>query len=168
MASYGERTPPVTHNPTPVIEFADSIDVAQSPARVFAFVSDLDNLPKIQSDVVQSTVLDPGTVHVGTRFEEVVKVGPRRVTAQCVVTEYEPERRMAFRANSKVVNYHAGFLVEPAGEGSRVTIEGTAELQGLWRLMQPLLAADIRKGVKHELDAIRRHTEAPSARSSDR
>jgi hypothetical protein len=86
MASYGERTPPVTHNPTPVIEFADSIDVAQSPARVFAFVSDLDNLPKIQSDVVQSTVLDPGTVHVGTRFEEVVKVGPRRVTAECVVT----------------------------------------------------------------------------------
>jgi hypothetical protein len=69
---------------------------------------------------------------------------------------------MAFRANSKVVKYHGRFLVEPAGEGSRVTIEGTAELQGLWRLLQPLLAADIRKGVKHELDAIRRHTEAPT------
>jgi carbon monoxide dehydrogenase subunit G len=142
-----------------VINFADSIEIAQSPSRVFAFVSDLDNLPKIQSEVVQSTVLDPGTVDVGTRFEEVVKVGPRRVTARCVVTEYEPESRMAFRAESNVVDYHARFLVEPAGEGSRVTIEGTAELQGVWRLMQPLLAADVRKGLKDELDAIKRHTE---------
>jgi hypothetical protein len=33
----------------------------------------LASLTKIQSDVVRSTVLDPGTVHVGTRFEEMVK-----------------------------------------------------------------------------------------------
>ncbi len=144
-----------------MITFAGSIDIAQSPARVFAFVSDLENLPKIQSDVVQSTVLDPGTVRVGTRFEELVKVGPRRVTAKCVVTEYEPGSRIAFRAESKALNYDGRFLVEPAGEGSRVTIEGSADLRGLWRLMEPLLAAEIRKGVKHELDAIKRHTEAP-------
>jgi dehydrogenase/reductase SDR family protein 12 len=149
-----------------MITFAGSIDIAQSRSRVFAFVSDLDNLPKIQSDVVQSTVLDPGTVHAGTRFEEVVKIGPRRVTARCVVTEYEPESRMAFQGESKVVNYESRFLVEPAGEGSRVTIEGMAELRGVWRLMQPLLAADVRKGVKHELSAIKRHTEAVTATSA--
>jgi carbon monoxide dehydrogenase subunit G len=143
-----------------MINFADSIQIAQTPSRVFAFVSDLDNLPKFQSDVVQSSVLDPGTVRVGTRFEEVVKIGPRRVTARCVVTEYEPESRMAFRAESSAVNYHARFLVEPAGEGTRLAVDGTAELQGLWRLMQPLLAADIHKGVKQELGAIKRHTEA--------
>ncbi len=143
-----------------MIRFADTVDIVQSPSSVFAFVSDLENLPKIQSDVVQSTVLDPGPVHVGTRFEEVVKIGPRRVTARCVVTEYEPESRVAFRAESTAVSYDARFLVTPAGEGSRVTIEGTAELQGLWRLMQPLLAADVRARLKHELQAIKRHTEA--------
>jgi carbon monoxide dehydrogenase subunit G len=144
-----------------VIRFADSIELAAPQARVFGFVSDLENLPKIQSEVVRSTVLDPGTVHVGTRFEEVVKIGPRRVTARCVVTEYEPERLMAFRAESSAVQYDGRFVVEPAGEGSRVTIEGTARLQGLWRLLQPLLGADVRKGVKHELEAIRAHTVAP-------
>jgi hypothetical protein len=146
-----------------MIDLADSIEIAQSPSRVFAFVADLDNLPKIQSDVVQSTVLDPGTVHVGTRFEEVVKLGPRRVTARCVVTEYEPDSLMAFRAESKAVNYHARFLLEPAGDGSHVTIEVTAELQGLWRLLEPVLAGDVRKGLRHELEAIKRHTEAPSS-----
>lgn len=142
-----------------MIDFADSIEIAESPSRVFGFISDLDNLPKIQSEVVKSTVLDPGPVRVGTRFEEVVKLGPKRVTARCVVTEYEPESRMAFRAESDAVNYHGRFVVEPTGEGSRVTAEGTAELRGLWRVMQPMLAADIRKGVKHELEAIKQHTE---------
>jgi carbon monoxide dehydrogenase subunit G len=144
-----------------VIRFADSIELAAPQARVFGFVSDLENLPKIQSEVVRSTVLDPGTVHVGTRFEEVVKIGPRRVTARCVVTEHEPERLTAFRAESSAVHYDGRFVVEPAGEGSRVTIEGTARLQGLWRLLQPLLAADVRKGVEHELEAIKAHTETP-------
>lgn len=105
-------------------------------------------------------MLDPGPVHVGTRFEEVVKIGPWRITARCVVTEYEPETRMAFRAESKPMSYDGRFRVEPAGEGSRVIIEGSAELRGLWRLMQPLLTADIRKGIKHELAALKRHTEA--------
>ena len=84
-----------------MITFADSIDIAQSQARFLAFVSDLDNMPKIQSEVVKSTVVDPGPVHVGTQFEEVVKIGPWHVTARCVVTEYEPERLMAFRADSR-------------------------------------------------------------------
>jgi hypothetical protein len=132
----------------------------QTPARVFAFVSDLENLPKIQSEVVQSTVLDPGPVRVGTRFEELVKIGPRRVTARCVVTEYEPERLIGFRAESSAVHYDGRFLVEPFGDGCRVAIEATAQLQGLWRLLQPLLAADARKGIRQELEAIKRHTEA--------
>lgn len=142
-----------------MVEFADSIEIAQTPARVFGFVSDLENLPKIQSEVVQSTVLDPGPIRVGTRFEEIVKLGPRRVTARCVVTEYEPERRMGFRAESTAVHYDARFLVERAGEGSRVTVEGAFRLRGVWRVLRPLVAGDVRRGLKHELEAIRRHTE---------
>jgi dehydrogenase/reductase SDR family member 12 len=144
-----------------MIRLVDSIEIAAPQARVFGFVSDLDNLPKIQSEVVQSTVLDPGAVHVGTRFEEVLKIGPRRATARCVVTEYEPERLMAFHAESSAVHYDGRFVVEPAGDGSRVTIEVTARMQGFWRLLEPLFWADVRKGVKHELEAIKRHTEAP-------
>jgi carbon monoxide dehydrogenase subunit G len=143
-----------------MIEFSGTTDVARSQSHVFAFVSNLENLPKIQSEVVKSTVLDPGPVQVGTRFEEIVKIGPRQVTARCVVVEYEPERRLAFRAESPALHYDAHILVEPAGSGCRVTLEGTVRLQGLWRLLQPLLAADVRKGVAHELAAIKRHTEA--------
>lgn len=142
-----------------MITFHDSIEVSQKPDRVFAFISDLNNLPKFQAEVVQSRVITPGPVRLGTRFEELVKLGPWRVPTQCVVTEFDEQGKLAFEASSKPVKYEGAFTVEPAAPGSRVTIRGIAQLQGLWRLLQPLLAGDVRKGLRHELLAIKRHTE---------
>jgi hypothetical protein len=75
------------------------------------------------------------------------------------VTEYDPRGTMAFRGESKPANYESRFTVDTHADGSRVTVQGTARLNGLWRLLEPLLAADVRKGVRHELLAIRQHTE---------
>jgi hypothetical protein len=66
---------------------------------------------------------------------------------------------VAFRAESKPVNYESRFTVDAHADRSRVTVRGTAQLNGLWRLLEPLLAADIRKGIRHELRAIQQHTE---------
>jgi hypothetical protein len=142
-----------------VITFQDSIDVAQAQDKVFGFISDLNNLAKFQAEVVQTRVVTPGPVAVGMRFDELVKLGPWRVPTHCVVTEYDPRGTMAFRAESKPVNYEARFTVAAHADGSRVTLQGTARLNGLWRLLEPLLAADVHKGIRHELGAIQRHTE---------
>ena len=142
-----------------MITFRESIEIPQAREKVFGFISDLSNLSKFQSEVVQSRVITPGPVAVGTRFEEVVKLGPWRVPTRCMVTEYDEGETMAFEASSKPVRYSARFTVEAAADGSRVTIQGTARLQGLWRLLEPLLESDVHKGVRHELVAIKHHTE---------
>ena len=142
-----------------MITFHDSIEVSQGRQKVFGFISDLNNIPKFQSEVVQSRVTTPGPVAVGTRFEEVVKLGPWRIPTHCVVTEFDESGTFGFEASSKPVSYEGRFTVESVGAGSRVTVRGTAKLQGLWRLMEPILAGDVRKGVRHELLAIKRHTE---------
>lgn len=146
-----------------MIAFEDSIEVAQVQQKVFEFISDLNNIPKFQSEVVQSRVITPGPIDVGTRFEELVKLGPWRVPTQCVVTEYDRKGTVGFQASSKPVNYEARFTVDSASAGSVVTIRGSAQLKGLWRLLKPMLAGDIRKSLRHELSAIKRHTEHPSA-----
>jgi hypothetical protein len=142
-----------------MIRFQDSVAVEQAPERVFDFVSDLTNIPKIQAEVVQSTVITPGPVQVGTRFDEIVRVGPWKVPTRCVVTEYDPRGVLAFRAQSRPIDYEGRFSVEPAETGCTVTASGTARLKGLWRLMEPILAGEVRKGIRHELTAIKRHTE---------
>ena len=143
-----------------MISFKDNIDVDQARERVFGFISDLNNLSRFQAEVVQTKVITPGPIVVGTRFDEMVKLGPWRVPTECVVTEFDPRGSMTFQATSKPVSYVGRFTVEAVGNGSRVTIQGTARLRGLWRLLEPILAGDVRKGVRHELAAIKRLTEA--------
>jgi hypothetical protein len=146
-----------------VITFQDTIEIAQDRQRVFGFITDLNNIPKFQSEVVHSRVITPGPTAVGTRYEEVVKLGPWRIPTQCVVTELDQTGTFGFQASSKPVSYEGRFVVESVSAGSRVTVRGSATLQGLWRLLEPVLASDVRKGIRHELLAIKRHTEGGGA-----
>lgn len=138
-----------------MVKITESIEIASPQSKVFAFVSDLNNIPKWQSEVVRSTVLTPGPVKVGTRFDEIVKVGPWRVLTHCVVTQYEPDRLMAFNGESSPMEYAGRISLEPAMDRTRVTIAGTASLKGLYRLMEIALAGDLRKGVKQELKGLK-------------
>lgn len=138
-----------------MIQFSDAIVIARPPREVFAFVADLNNIPKWQAEVVTSKVITPGPTKVGTRFTEDVKMGPRRVTATCEVTEFAADQMMAFKADSSAISYTGQIVAELSGTGSRLTISGTATLKGMWRLMQPLMKGEFKKGIAKELAAVK-------------
>jgi carbon monoxide dehydrogenase subunit G len=138
-----------------MIHLTDSITISRSPADVFAFIADLTNIPKFQSDVVTSTVITPGPTKLGTRFTEDVKVGPMRTVASCEVTEFSPGRVMGFKAISPSIDYKGQFLVEPSAEGTRLTIAGTAEPKGWWKLIEPMIKGEFKGGIKHELKTLK-------------
>lgn len=138
-----------------MIKVGGSIEISSPQSQVFTFISDLNNIPRWQSEVVQSTVVTPGPLKVGTRFDEVVKVGPWRLHNHCVVTQYEPERRMAFKAESSPVEFEGKITLEQIKDKTLVTMDGTASLKGFYRMMQFALASDLRKGVRQELRALK-------------
>jgi carbon monoxide dehydrogenase subunit G len=138
-----------------VIQFSDTIAVARPPRDVFAFVADLNNIPKWQAEVVTSKVVTPGPTKAGTRFTEDVKMGPMRVTAMCEVTEFAADKMMAFKAESSAISYQGRVVVEPSGTGTDLTISGTANLKGLWKLMQPMMRGEFKSGISKELAAIK-------------
>ena len=138
-----------------MIRVNDSVIIMRPPSQVFAFLADLNNIPKFQTEVVKSTVVTPGPTRVGTRFTEDVKLGPMRALADCEVTEFIADKTMGFKATSSSISYEGRFLVEPSDKGARLTIAGTAQPKGLWRLLQPMMAGEMRSGVKKELAAVK-------------
>ena len=138
-----------------MIKVRDSIEISSPQSKVFAFVSDVSNIPRWQAEVVQSAIVTPGPIKVGTRFDEVVKVGPWRVTTHCVVTEYEPDRLMAFKAESSPLQFEGKIGLEASKDKTRVTLDGTASPRGFYRLMQVALARDLQKGAEHELQTLK-------------
>lgn len=133
----------------------DTITIARSPQDVFTFFADLNNIPKWQSDVVTSKVITPGPTRVGTRFTEEVKIGPSRATANCEVTEFLPNQKLAFSADSPAIHYHGAFQVKPSGMGTRLDIFVTVELKGAWKLMQPILKGESKAGIRKELTTLK-------------
>lgn len=142
-----------------MIRLNQSIRIARPQQQVFAYLTDLTRIPQWQAEVVTSEVLTPGPVQVGTRFKETVKMGPWRALTECQVTELEPASLMAVSARSQQIHYQGRFRIEPAAGGSLVSIDGSAELQGSWKLLKPMMSSEFRKGIKAELEALKRELE---------
>jgi len=148
-----------------MIRIETSTQIGRPRAEVFDFLTDVENLPKWQSGVVESRPLSEGPVRVGYRFEETAKVGLWKLHNVCTVTDLKANERFAFEAKSSgPLDYEGSFDLQPVAGGTRLTLRGSARLKGLWRLLQPLLAGDLRKETRAELESIRRLLEeAPSS-----
>lgn len=138
-----------------MIRFSGSIEIARSPRDVFDFLSDPGNMPLWQSGVVRSTVVSAGPITLGTRFDEIVKVGPWHLRTECAITEFDPPRALGFSAESAPISYRGEFRFEPHEGGTRIVASGRGVMRGLWRLLEPVLAADARRGLGVELERIK-------------
>jgi hypothetical protein len=99
---------------------------------------------------------------VGTKFTENVKMGPTHATATCEVTEFTPGSLMAFRALSPRMDYQARITVERSGAASKVTMKGSAQMKGWWRMMQPFMKSEFKTGVRNELTSLKAFLEKKS------
>ncbi|GEM_PF-813117 len=139
-----------------MIRHSDSIDIGAPVSDVFVFISNVENLPKFQSDVVQSRPLSGEPMRAGTKFEEVVNILGKKVETVCEVTEYQPTRRFGFRSiSSSRIAYGGTIDLEPNGRGTRVTIHADVALKGWMRVVEPLFKTELKQGVKKELRALK-------------
>ncbi len=100
-----------------------TVRVSAPPERVFALLTDLDQLPTFSPENHRCEILDGSpAVAVGTRFRGYNKAGDYEWHADCVVTELEPGRRFAYEVppgyeHATVWSYE----IEPTDDGCVVT-----------------------------------------------
>ena len=153
-----------------MIRIEQSTTIQKEPREVFDFLANVANLPKWQAGTVKSELITAPPLATGSRFIEVVRLGPWKLDTTCVVTELKMPEVFAFEAMSKPIDYAGSFRLSPEAGGTRVSLRAVAHLKGLWRLMEPVLAGDLRKESRTELENLRRLIEEgepqPSVQSS--
>jgi uncharacterized membrane protein len=149
------------------------INVEQSttinrPAReVFAFVGDQTNAPRWQRGLDTVRRIGDGPIEVGTRHEFVRTMMGRRMSGENEYTHFEPDRCVAFNATSGGWPLEASYEVAPAGEhATRLTSRITLQPSGALRVLQPLLAAALRRDVRTNLGTLKALLEAKDGRRS--
>ncbi|MBI4429447.1 MAG: SRPBCC family protein [Ignavibacteriales bacterium] len=139
-----------------MIRHKGSIEIGAPVSDVFTFISNVENIPKWQSDVVTSKVHTSGPMRVGTMFEEDVKILGKQVQTVCEVVEYLPTKKFGFRSNSATPLQYGGFFsLEPNGRGTRLTIDVEIWLRGFWKLVEPLFGFEVRNGIQKELKTLK-------------
>jgi hypothetical protein len=134
--------------------------VRASPEDVFRFLADLENWPRWQSDMKSASLADGPRGEVGAVYRYVSKAMGMTFDSTVRLTRVDAPREIAFEGEwTGMIRPDGRYLVEPAPEGSRVTLNPHPQVRGIGRLMEPLIAFMGRRLNKEHLEALRRELE---------
>jgi uncharacterized membrane protein len=146
-----------------MIRFASEQTIDRSADEIWAFASDITRHPEWMG-VMDAVVVSGRSQEVGAIGRETVRMGPRRFVAEFVVSESSPGRVIAWRVGGRTpIVGEARLELDAAGPNStRVRWSGGFSMTGLWRLLEPLMAGEIRAGEAAELVRLKTALEAPA------
>jgi len=141
----------------PIIE---SVEIARSPEDVFAYIDDLSRHGEWQQAIVSVKVETEGPTRVGSRATDTRRVpgGQRPVTYE--ITEHDRPRKASFRGVNGPVRPVGTIMVEPAGNGSRLTINLDLVGHGIGKLVAPLAMRQARKEVPKDQARLKQRLES--------
>ena len=105
-----------------------------------------ENHPHWESEVVEIRRLTDGPVGVGSRAIMVRQEYGRRRAAPYEVTEFVPDRKIAFRHLDGPMTFEIAFMLEPADASTTdLTVQVRVQPKGAFRLLTPLMARSLPK-----------------------
>jgi carbon monoxide dehydrogenase subunit G len=143
-----------------VPRFEREIVIDRPPAEVFAYLSDLANVPEWQGSVVELRPEADAELREGARFTEVRRVAGKRIESTIEVAVLEPGRELTLRVVEGPVPGTVRHLVEPEGDATRLTVKGELAGGGLRSLAGPLLERAARREAEGDLRRLKQTLEA--------
>jgi uncharacterized protein YndB with AHSA1/START domain len=112
--------------------------------RVFAYISDISKIPDWRTDVPRVSNLSGPTAVGSTFLEEVNFMGKKQLLMR--VVEFVPNRKLVIEAQSGMALLPTqSFTFVPEDGGTEVRLQVTMRTSGLFRLMEPMLAGQLKK-----------------------
>jgi uncharacterized protein YndB with AHSA1/START domain len=132
-----------------MIRFAYEESITASPRDVFEVLSDITRFDEWLD--MDGRLAADGPVGPGSRFQSTGHVGPFTVRGAGEVTRYEPDQAFGFRMRMpSTFDFDIDFELEPADGGTRLRGSGSMTPHRWWRLLTPLLRAEVPKGEARE------------------
>ena len=101
------------------------------------------SLQALWSDVPMRQLTE-GELRSGSRMEVRFSIGPLKAVVGLEFASVEPGRRLAFKSFSGPISWDGEYQLEAAGGTStRVSQEGRLAFHGAWRLLEPIVGAEI-------------------------
>jgi uncharacterized protein YndB with AHSA1/START domain len=139
--------------------FENTVMIARPIEDVFAFLSDLENVPKWNYAIVETRKVSAGPVGVGTVYHQVRSV-PSRSEERLEITAYTPPRKLALQGQLGPFRSRLFYALDATPEGTRVTNTVEVELRGPGRLLARVAVPRVREAVAANLRKLKELLEA--------
>lgn len=141
------------------LKYESAVTINRSPAEVFLYLTQPDK-QALWSDVPMRPVTQ-GDLRSGSRMEVTFGKGPLKAVLGLEITQLLASELMAFKTYSGPIKWEGAYRLKPMGmTATKVSQEGTLEFTGLWRLLAPIVGAEIKSGEVKELERLKKVAEA--------
>ena len=140
--------------------FAVSEWIACPPQRVFEFISDSNNAPKIVPAVISSIKLTEGPPKVGTRYRETRLMNGKEEHIELEVKEYAAPTVYAMQNVTDGIETVFRYQLKPEKGGTQIDLVCEVKADGLKKLMLPLVASILKKQDGAHLQTLKQVMEA--------
>jgi uncharacterized membrane protein len=146
------------------VEFDLEVTIARPVADVFAYVTDVRNVPEWQESAVSAEWLQEGR-----RFRERRQFMGRDADLELEVTAWEPDRRFDVRAVKAPVKFEIHHSFEAVDGSTRVHVRAEAKLGGALRFAAGMARRQAEQQFRRDFERVKellegRDEESPSDR----
>jgi carbon monoxide dehydrogenase subunit G len=140
----------------PLVRAELTIVVARTPEDVFAYLTDVSNLPAWQSGVHTAQIEDAGAPRVGARIRESRHLLGRELNTTLEITEYDAPRVFSLRALDGPIPFIVRHELEAHDGGTLLTVTGVGDAGLLPGFAAGIMARRAEKQFRKDFERLKR------------
>jgi len=143
-----------------MIKVEHSLAINKPAADVFAYIVDPANTVKYDDELLESKLLTPGPIAVGSVITDKRKFIGRELESELKVTAYEPNSRFALKVTKGPVPFEITYTLSAAGGGTQLNVKAEGEPGGFFKLAGGLVAKQLQASLEKTSAKIKKNLES--------
>ena len=132
------------------MKFENSVIINRPVSKVFEFITDLNNNPKWQTDILELEITSKGRFGPGFTYRCVNRFMGMRIETEAVITNYVPDRACSFQVNSGSMSGDSNFFFESINGATKFTTTADLDLKS-FKLGKFVVKRKIYKQMKSDM-----------------
>ena len=132
------------------MKFENSVIINRPINKVFDFITDFNNNPIWQSDILELAITSEGRFGLGSTYRCVNRFMGKRIESKGVITEYVPDRACSFQIKSGSIRGESNFFFETVNGSTKFTTTADLDLK-FFILGRTIIKRKIYKQMKNDM-----------------
>ena len=139
-----------------------TIEVARTPEDVFAYLTNVSNLPSWQSGVHSAQIEDAGLPRAGARIRESRHMLGRELNTMLEITDYDPPRLFVLKALNSPMPFTVRHELAASEAGTTMTVTGEGDAALLPGFASGIMARRAEKQFRKGFERLKKRLEYAS------